>query len=162
MQYSNTMKNNLKYYPQQRDYACGPACLRMVFEHLGKKCSEEKLLKLCQTSEKYGTSHKHLINAIRNEKFKYYSKNKANLQDLIKHVNSRYLTIINYVEPSSNEGHYAVVTGYTDDKKKIILADPYNGNNFTILWRELKGRWHNTNNTSHGWFVAVRREKINI
>lgn len=156
------MKINLKYYHQHKDHACGPSCLRMVFEHLGKKYSEEKLTDLCHASKKYGTSHDHLVAEINKEEFAHYSKSHGQLHDLINCVEAGYLAIINYLDPFSNEGHYAVVTGYTDDRKEIILADPCNGNDFTIPWRELKERWHNNNNTSQGWFVVVGRESINM
>jgi len=156
------MKINLKYHLQHKDYTCGPSCLQMVFEHLGKKYSEEKMTNLCRTNEKYGTSHQHLIDEIKNEKFEYFLKNNGKLRDLIDCVEAGYLAIINYLDPFSNEGHYAVVTGYTDDKKEIILADPCNGNDFTIPWIELKERWHNSNHTSQGWLVVIGRESINM
>jgi len=156
------MKINLKYHPQHKDYTCGPACLRMVFEHLGKKYSEEKLANLCQTSERYGTSHQHLISVIKKEKFKYLLRINGSLRDLIDCVEAGYLVIINYLDPFSNEGHYAVVTGYANDEKEIILADPCNGNDFTIPWHELKERWRNNNNTSQGWLVVIGRESVNM
>lgn len=156
------MKINLKYYPQHKDYSCGPVCLRMVFEHLGKKYSEEKLINLCRVSEKYGLNHEHLIKEIENEGFEWYVKNKGTLKDLIRILESGYPAIVNFLDPFSNDGHFAVVTGYTEDKKEIILADPCNGNDFTIPWSEFKERWHNSNNTSKGWFVIMGRESINI
>lgn len=156
------MKINIIHYLQQEEHACGPSCLRMVFEHLGEKYSEEKLIVLCQTSERYGTSHKNFIKAIRNEKFEHYAKSNGQLDDLINCVEAGYLAIINYLEPFSNGGHYAVVTGYTDDKKAIILADPHHGNDFIVSWKELKERWHNHNNTSHGWFVVIGKELIEM
>jgi len=149
------MKINLKYYRQTKDYSCGPACLKMIFEYFGKKYPEQKLINLCQANKKYGTSHKNLLRAIKKEKLKSHSKNKGCLQDLIDCLNSHYLTIINYLEPSSNTGHYAIVIKY--NKKNLILADPLNGNNFIIPWRELNKRWYNNNKTSKGWFVAVKK-----
>ena len=48
------------------------------------------------------------------------------------------------------------------DEKEIILADPCNGNDFTIPWYELRKRWRNGNNTSQGWLVVIGRESVNM
>lgn len=156
------MKINLKYHLQHTDYSCGPSCLKMVFDHLGKDYSEEKLISLCHTSKKTGTSHEHLIDEIKKEGFEYYIKTKGRLQDLIESIESGYLAIINYLDPFSKEGHYAVVTGYTNDRTEIILADPCNGNDYTIPWTVLRKMWHNEHHTSQGWYVIVGRESINL
>lgn len=154
------MKLNLKYYPQHKDYSCGPVCLKMVFEHLGRKYSEEKLIALCKTSEKNGTTHSHLLDEIKREGFEYLVKSRGAIKDIIHFVESGYLIIVNYIEPLSKESHYAVVSGYDEKEKVIILADPCDGNDFTLGWGEFKKMWHNKNNSSKGWFLVVGREFI--
>jgi len=52
------------YFNQNRDYTCGPACLRMVLAYWGYETDEVSLSMLCGTTV-FGTSAKQIINAAR-------------------------------------------------------------------------------------------------
>lgn len=155
------MKLDLKYYGEHTDYSCGPVCLKMVFEHLGKSYSEKKLISLCEATKKTGTNHDHLIKEIKREGFAYRVGVKGKFDDLIRAIEAGYPVIINYLDPISAAGHYSVVTGYDKKDRVVILADPCNGNDFSISWRELKKRWHNKRG-SIGWFLILGREWVNF
>ena len=156
------MKLDLKYYPQHTDYSCGPVCLRMVFEHLGRIYSEEKLIALCKANKKEGTNHVPIKKEVEKEGFVYIEGTHGTIKYLINSIESGYPVIINYIDPVSESGHYAIVIGYDKKDKIIIIADPCNGNDFSISWNELKKRWHNQRNSSHGWFMIIGRESVNI
>lgn len=153
------MKINLQYFPQHTATSCGPACLRMVFSHLGIQYSEEKLIRLCKTTAN-GTSHEHLLDEIKREGLSFEAKSHGTIKQLVMYIDNGYPVIINYCEPFSDEGHYAVVSGYDAKEELLILADPCNGNDFCIFWDEFISRWHNENNSSKGWYVVVGREGI--
>lgn len=154
------MKIKLKHYYQQVDYSCGPACLKMIFEYFGKKYSEKKLTSICQISKKRGASHDCIIEGIKAEGFSCQVKIKGKIKDLIKFLEEGHPILVNYSEPSADEGHYAVVVGYNKEKKKIILADPHHGNDFMIEQFEFCKRWHNHQKTSRGWLVVVKNKKV--
>lgn len=63
--------------------------------------------------------------------------------------------LIEYREPSSNEGHYSLVVGTRG--KDILLHDPWNGMQFTMHAQELKNRWHShrTKEKNRGWMMTV-------
>lgn len=160
--FSLVMKINLKYFPQHKDYSCGPVCLRMIFTHLGRVYTEDKLVYLCHTSKKSGTSHQHLIDEIKKEGFVYLIRTKGAISDIVEFIEAGYPVVVNYLEPFSEEGHYAVVSGYDLKEKIVILADPCNGNDYSLKWDDFEKHWHNGNNSSQGWMLIVGRESINL
>jgi ABC-type bacteriocin/lantibiotic exporter with double-glycine peptidase domain len=155
------MKIELKYFPQHTEYSCGPACLKMIFHHLGLDYSEKKLIKLCHTIEKTGTSHEHLVNEVKKEGFVYLEHHKGTIKQLIAYVENGYLPLVNYIEPISKESHYAIVCGYDAKKEEFIFADPSNGYDFSLHYENFRKHWYNEWHTSKGWFLIIGREQIN-
>jgi ABC-type bacteriocin/lantibiotic exporter with double-glycine peptidase domain len=131
----------------------------MIFEHLGKEYSEEQMISLCHAMPKHGTSHEHLIEEVKREGFSCLHKNHGTIKDIIKLLDNGYPVIVNYMNPASQKGHYGLVVGYEDDNKVLILADPKNGDGYTLHWQEFMELWHNENNTSKGWFMIISQEK---
>lgn len=148
---------NLYYYKQRQDYTCGPVCLQMVFRYFGKFILRKKLIYLCRTTKKYGTSHAALIGAVKSLGFFTYIHKNCNLKHLQHYINLNLPIIINYIEPSDNFGHYSVVIGF--DKEDIILNDPWNGYKFRIDKDFFIKRWHNTHG-SNKWMLVVSNEKL--
>jgi len=151
------MMLNIKYYPQFMDFSCGAACLRMVLGHYGKKISEERLITLLGASKKSWVSHKKVVSVVKKLGFVPYEYRNATIKDLINYLHKGTFPIINYLEPFSGKGHYAVVTGYSKKAKKIILADPRNGDDFTLKWDKFEKSWSNNAGSSKGWFLIIRR-----
>ena len=149
------MKLNIKYHPQQEDYSCGPACLRMIFNHLGKEYSEEKMIALCKTMPKTGTSHEKIIEVLKNEEIAFFTKTNSSIKQLISLIDKSFPVIVNYYDDESNEGHYSIVSGYDKKEKKIIMADPYKGNDYEVEWSKFRKLWHNGNNTSKKWILVI-------
>ncbi|MCK4947465.1 MAG: C39 family peptidase [Candidatus Aureabacteria bacterium] len=107
-------------YKQRTDYDCGPASLKMVLAHYGKKVSDVRLRKLCKTSKGYGTGSTAMIKTARKLGFSVGHKNNAKIDDLKKNTLLHHPVIIHYV--AWGGGHYSVVIGVS--KKHILLADP--------------------------------------
>jgi len=152
------MPLKLKHYYQTKDYSCGPCCLKMVFEYLGKTYSEAELIKLCRITEKFGTSHKELAGVARKLGFVCHVGKHTKVADLFNLIVAKQAVIINYVEQGNDIGHYAVAIGYSEDRNKIILADPTHGPNFKISKTVLQNRWHNQNKTSFGWYLNISKK----
>lgn len=70
--------------------------------------------------------------------------------------------IVNYYNPVSSCGHYAVVQGYSPEEEMLYLADPRNGEDYTLSFSEFRKLWHDEENTSRGWCLIIGREKIII
>jgi ABC-type bacteriocin/lantibiotic exporter with double-glycine peptidase domain len=68
--------------------------------------------------------------------------------------------IVNYIEPSENIGHYAVVVDATTHE--LILNDPQNGKNFKISIPDFEKRWHNITGQSRRWFMVVSPRRISF
>lgn len=152
---------DLKYFKQDNGYSCGPASLQMVFSYFGKKLGEAKLAKLAKTT-KSGTSHVNMINLARKEGFYCYVHNNSSINQIKHFIDLNLPVIINYIEPKSEEGHYAVVVGYK--RNKIILDDPWNGKNFKISIKEFKKRWydyHKKHKYSR-WILVISKKKFNL
>ncbi|MFB6181609.1 MAG: cysteine peptidase family C39 domain-containing protein [Candidatus Magasanikbacteria bacterium] len=156
------MKLGLKYYPQYKKYSCGPVALKMVFEHLGIEYSRERMIELCEAVPKEGTEHKAIIKEVENEGLEYIQQENAEVNDLIKFLENGYPPIVNYYNPISDCGHYAVVQGYSSKEEVLYLADPRNGEDYTLSFSKFEELWHDGDNTSRGWCLIVGREKIVI
>ena len=156
------MKLKIRYYPQYASYSCGPVSLKMVFDHLGKHYSEEKLIKLCHAIPNNGTSHEHLIEEVKREGFKFVEGHNGSINDIIFYLNNGYPVIVNYINPLSGGGHYSVIDGYDEKENVLIFADPSNGNDYTLHFNKFKKLWHNSKGISIGWFLIIGREKIVI
>jgi len=70
------------FYPQETDFSCAVACLRMVLSHLGVSKTEAELRELCDCSI-FGTSALELVFAARGLGFAASSKHTLTLADLI-------------------------------------------------------------------------------
>ncbi|OGY90746.1 MAG: hypothetical protein A3B31_03750 [Candidatus Komeilibacteria bacterium RIFCSPLOWO2_01_FULL_53_11] len=114
----------------------------MVLAFYGQQISQEQLARLLQVSKKYGTARKQLVRIAKKLGFRVIAQHRGTVQDLLRHIRAGCPVIVNYLEPSDNEGHYAVVVGFRNGS--IILNDPWNGRGFKIPLREFLKRWRGT------------------
>lgn len=156
------MKLRLRYFPQSESYACGPAVLRMIFEHLGRDYSEEKLIKLCKAAPKKGTTHEDMIKEVENEGFRHHEMENAQLKDIRHFLDNGYPVIVNYINPLSARGHYAIIIGYDLKEKILIFADPSNGADFTMHEDDFFELWHSGTENTKRWLLIIGREKFVI
>ncbi|PIZ83865.1 hypothetical protein COX97_00270 [Candidatus Pacearchaeota archaeon CG_4_10_14_0_2_um_filter_05_32_18] len=152
---------SLKYFKQDKDYTCGPACLEMVFSYFGKKISKANLVKLAKT-KKSGTNHINMIKVARKDGFYCYVHNNSSINQIKHFIDADLPVIVNYIEPKSDDGHYAVVVGYKGNK--IILDDPWNGKNFKITIKEFKKRWYDYHKKHKysKWILVLSKKRFNL
>jgi len=150
------MKIIIPYHKQKRDHYCGPATLQMAFAFFKYRISQSKLAKQAKTNLKTGTSHRGMINAIKINGFQYQTIKGSDFNKISVFLKKHLPIIVNFIEPSHNEGHYAIVVGIT--KTKIILNDPWNGNNFVMSRNIFFKRWHDSKNTAKKWMLILYKE----
>ena len=131
----------------------------MILKFFGIRKSEKSLAKEAKTNNDIGTSLHELINLARKDGFYCYIQEMSSIHILRHFISQGLPVIINYVEPSTNDGHYAVVIGYK--KGEIIMNDPTNGKNFHISNKELYRRWNGRPyNNSKKWIMITSKTKV--
>ncbi len=146
----------LPFYKQDTDYSCGPATLQMIFRFYGKFFSEKDLIKKLKTNRTTGTRHKALLDFACSNGFYVYINNESSLKEVAYLVGRKIPVIIHFIEPDSNDGHYAVIVGI--NKKHVILDDPWNGKNFKITRKDFEERWHSEDGSFVRWIMVVSDE----
>lgn len=140
---------NIPYFKQNRDYTCGPACLRMVLAYYGIEQDEVTLTMLCRTTL-FGTSARNIEQAALQFKLQVDYKYEATPEDLTSGL-QRGVPAICFVDLSvlfdegDKVGVHAVVVCELKENE-ITYHDPKQGSNqkaqvekFMGAWQGLKG-----------------------
>jgi predicted double-glycine peptidase len=156
------MKLKVPFFKQDKEYTCGPAAMQMALAFLGSFHSEHGLSKALHTNAEIGTRHSAIIDEARSEGFFCYVNNNSSLEEVESYIERKLPVIVHFIEPSSNEGHYAVVLGFTGTQ--IILHDPWNGPDFKIDKNDFSSRWHGTQNHHefHRWMMVICRDHLEL
>lgn len=147
----------IPYSKQKRGYYCGPASLQMVFGYFRHYISQDKLAEKGRTRHDRGTSRAGMIRVARENGFHTYAQNDSDLPKIADFLKRRLPVIVNFIEPSDEEGHYAVVSGLSG--KQIILNDPWNGKNFKLDIRDFLERWRGGRN-SRKWLLVISKTDL--
>ncbi len=165
------MKLSIPHRRQLNDYMCGPATLQMVLAFLGEQKSQRKIRKLMKASPRelksHGVDNYKMVRAIQRAGFYAYVNEYSNLDELKLFVKQGYPVVINYVEPSHNDGHFAVVKGFNSLLGTIILNDPWNGADFTLSEKQFLSRWHSEwwksdNGYKGHWLMVASKEPVKV
>lgn len=145
------------YYHQETEFSCGSTCIQMVLEFFGVKKSEKTLRQLMNARPRIGTNHQSLIRALCNYGLSFRPHLKATFQDIESALNADHPVIINFIDPATSEGHYAVVTDMT--AHTIVTHDPWNGPQTVYLREGFLDRWHNSTGRSQQWMLEVWKRR---
>lgn len=157
------MKLDVPFFHQDTDYTCGPTSLQMLLAFFHIRKSEGTLtqqLAVDPSPVVASTTHGHLVSLAREYGFFVYANADATLDELLSFVHKGSPVLIDYDEPSSNEGHYAVVVG--TEEGKIILNDPWNGKNFRLTKKSFLNRWHDESTHSRRWLLVLSHEDFHL
>lgn len=143
----------LPYCRQTTEYTCGPACLRMVFEHFGKSMREEDLAVLLDTDTEVGTITDEMPRIVVAQGFSVFEKKDASMGELEDYIGRGVPIIIDFIEPSEEDRHFAVVVGF--EEADIILNDPWNGEGFRMSSEEFERRWGSPKNRYTRWMMIL-------
>jgi ABC-type bacteriocin/lantibiotic exporter with double-glycine peptidase domain len=115
------------FYPQETDFSCAVACLRMVLSHLGMFKTEAELRELCDCTI-FGTAALELVFAARRLGFAASSKHTLTLADLIELTEHGYFPIVYVVSaprvPEPDVHSFVVVSA---SRECIDVLDPQQG-----------------------------------
>jgi len=141
------------YFKQDTVYSCGAAVLQMIFKFHGEMFSEKELVDGLGVSKDFGTSHQAMIDLAKAKGFQVYETNQASIGEIEDWLSKNIPVIVNFIEPSNDDGHYAVVVHA--DNNFIVLNDPWNGEGFKMSVPDFKKRWINGFGTSKHWLVVI-------
>ena len=149
------MQLTVPFFRQKTDYTCGPACLRMLFAFHKRRLSEGEIAREAGSRERTGTARKAMLKVARMQGFTCRMTSNAAWKDVMENLKHGMPVLINYREPSCEEGHYALVIGIRG--KDALLHDPWNGMQFKLPVTDLKRRWlgHRTREENRGWMMTV-------
>jgi ABC-type bacteriocin/lantibiotic exporter with double-glycine peptidase domain len=143
----------LKYIKQHNDYSCGPACIRMILGCYNIKHSKKQICELCESKPFIGTKHRQMEICANEMGLRSETKVGAQIKDIIETLNQGAFPVVNYLNPLSLKGHFAIVTNV--DTHEIKFADPKNGNGYTLKTNEFLELWHNTDNSVKNWMISL-------
>ena len=149
------MKHPLRHKEQSTTYNCGPTCLEMLFDFYGIPYESESIEVLCETSPRQGTDHHKLIETAEQFGVKVEAKENASLEDIVVALESGHPVIVNYFNCKSNVGHFGVVKGIDEASGALILADPKNGDDYTLTFDHFQKHWHSQAKTTHAWMMYI-------
>jgi ABC-type bacteriocin/lantibiotic exporter with double-glycine peptidase domain len=127
------------YYPQETDFSCAVACLRMVLAAYGVHKTEEELRVLCDCTI-FGTSALELIQAARTLGFTATRKYSLTLEDLRDFTTEGYFPIVYGV--MRGDVHSLVITNVA--AQAVAVLDPQLGTYqiplvaFSEFWAPMK------------------------
>ena len=160
------MKLKIPYYPQKNDSLCGPASLQMVLSFFGQETAQKELARIVGLSKKklkkFGTSNDKMIEMARTAKFYCYVNEGSTIKEIKYFIHLGLPVIVNYTEPSENIGHFAVVIGYSQLTKKVIMNDPLNGKNFKLPESQFLRRWQADFEDHRHWLMVLSKKPFKI
>lgn len=147
---------DLPYFRQDTIYSCGPAVAQMVLRHFGVVYSEAELITVLGTNPQIGTKHDALIELLTGAGLHCYANNDSSLDEVDSYLEQRAPVIVHYLEPSNDEGHFAVVTAVLE--RLVMLHDPWNGEGFSLPHDEFEARWRSEDARHVRWMAACSDE----
>lgn len=148
------------FFKQDTDYSCGAAALQMVFGFHHKVVSEKELIKELRSAKDVGTSHSALITRAKQEGFFVYTNNQSSLEEIAFFIKQELPVIVHFIEPSGNEGHYAVVININNDH--ITLNDPWNGEGFIMTRQAFEERWESSDHKNKKWLMIISPHDLGL
>jgi ABC-type bacteriocin/lantibiotic exporter with double-glycine peptidase domain len=127
--------------------------MQMIFHYYKKYFSEETLAQKLRTNDDIGTLHKKMIDLACAEGFYVYVNDGSSLDEIAYLINKKIPVIVHFIEPDTDDGHYAIVVGI--QKHKIVLNDPWNGERFKMLRVDFEKRWQSLDGKYKRWIMAV-------
>lgn len=156
--YNRMQYLDVPYFKQDTTYTCGPASLQMVFAYYGIRVSEEKLAQELGSASEDGTRNGALIDAVLRRGLHCYVNDDATLEELMSLLERELPTVVNYIEPSQEDGHYGVVIGVSEEH--VVLHDPWNGEGLEFSHDAFLTRWKSRYADHHRWLMAVSTEAL--
>lgn len=139
----------MKYFKQEKDYTCGPACFRMVMSEFDMPdIAEEELETIMGTSPEMGTYYDLMVDAGHKFELATISGERVTIDLIDKLTKGGWVVIVAY---SLDAPHYSIYKKFEDDK--VYLCDPITGSDRTFPYKEFE---------DHIWAIEIERYKVAI
>jgi len=152
---------DVPFYAQRKDYTCGAATLKMVFEFFGKHRKEDLLSKHMKTNTKTGTMHAEMIEEVGKENLYCYVNDKSNKEEIFYYLSLGMPVIAHFYDPSGDGcGHYSVIKGFkinVFNQGIFVLNDPWNGQSVELWENNFLYRW----GKEHNWIMVISDKEFN-
>jgi len=141
------MELSVPFYRQENEHFCAPAVLQMLFAHHGTHFSQAELARRLGTTPEKGTRNDRMVGVLREEKFYCYENNESTALEIRHYVLLCLPVVVNFIEHSEKEGHYALIVGFDTDN--FIMHDPLHGERYIVAEKDFVSRWHDDPNLRH-------------
>ncbi len=133
------MSSEIKYFKQETDYTCGPACVRMMLSKFGIESFEMELEALLETMPNSGT-HYEKFNVLTEKYGLQKQEGEGNTIEMLNHLqkltDDGWVCILAY---SLDVPHYSIFSGYNGNH--VFLRDPYRGEKVAEYARKFIKQW---------------------
>ena len=162
----------MKYFKQETNYTCGPACVRMMLSKFGIESYEKDLEQLLETTNYSGTTYdsfnklapKFGLTIMKGEG----KANMETLNDLQSLIKEGWVVIIAY---TIEVPHYSIMLEHNGNH--LFLMDPFRGERVAEQLRKFPHMWKiipedfnhiplikiNPSLKSKGWWIAFNKNK---
>lgn len=125
----------------------------------GKNLTESELSQSSNTSLTHGTRRDALVRIAKQHGFDVTSSSKGTWRDAVSLLKKGIPVLVNYREPTDDQGHYAIVIGF--DELSVTFNDPWNGEQFSLPLKSFTCRWlgHRTRDPKWGWMMTLQPRK---
>ncbi len=147
------MRHLVPHKTQTNTYNCGPTCLEMLLEFYGIPYESEEINILCETTARRGTDNQKLVHAAEMLGAQVVVKENAQLDDIVGAIEGGHPVLVNYFNCKSGVGHFGVVKGV--EEHALILADPKQGDDYSLTFDHFEKHWHNHAKTIHAWMMYI-------
>lgn len=145
---------------QENPAWCGPATVQMVLAAFGIVRSQQALARALRTRNgsgpRDGTSNNALATIFRRYGLKSKVLRNARLSDVARHLGSRAVVVVNFIEAEFNEGHFGVLLDVSPTH--VRLVDPWVGRVVAMKRSDFNRRWTNELKTIRHWAVIVSQQ----
>jgi ABC-type bacteriocin/lantibiotic exporter with double-glycine peptidase domain len=147
------------FHKQEKDYTCGPACMRMILSSKGINSTETELALLMETipelSLKGGTKCAAFAKVAKQFNLKFQEKTDSNIETLKELLEKKIIIVVLFMQRSKDGdcGHFAIVKKITKDK--IYFLDPDENDKTEMKIQDFITNWFSESEVKPKWFFAV-------
>jgi len=152
------MRIEVPFLWQYDEYSCGIKVAQMVLAYYKIPEAERNLSEALNTSQNGYTRNENLVEIFSSYGLFCFENQNGSIGQVRDLINQGFPVIVNFIEPTKDEGHFAVVIEVTGDK--VILNDPGNGEGFEIGINDFEKRWHGKYDGPSHWYLAVSKKEF--
>lgn len=152
----NYMKKEIPLLLQEKDYTCGPACMRMVASRYRIHRTEYYFEKIMNTTSTKGTHTSDMQKGARCVGLDSYAHTHVSIREIRNSILSGLIPIVLYFYVPQQEGHYAIVKKIS--RERIFLIDPYAGAKHSYSIGYFLRIWHGAHERKKRWALFVGKK----